>query len=279
MTINKICDGRIERQFTKIRAAGKGGLITFITAGDPDFDTSLALLKNLPEAGADIVELGMPFSDPMADGPAIQAANLRALHNGMTLQRTLELIRLFRSTNDQTPLVLMGYYNPIYHFGREKFLQQAAAAGVDALIIVDLPPEEDAELCDLAMPAGIRWIRLATPTTLGTRLPQVANKASGFLYYVSIAGVTGTGSAAQQDIAAAIERLREHTDLPIGVGFGIKTQEQVININRYADAAVVGSAIIEKIRLHLDADDKARPELIEQVTKFVATLAAPLKSA
>ncbi|HED14355.1 MAG TPA: tryptophan synthase subunit alpha [Gammaproteobacteria bacterium] len=270
-------DGRIERQFAKIKADGRGGLITFITAGDPNFDTSLALLKNLPDAGADIIELGMPFSDPMADGPTIQAANLRALHAGMTLRQTLELVRLFRVNNDHTPVVLMGYYNPIYHFGSEKFLHHAAATGVDALIIVDLPPEEDAELCDLAMPAGIRWIRLATPTTLGKRLPQVANKASGFLYYVSIAGITGTGSAQQQDIAAATKRLREHTRLPIGVGFGIKTPKQVANINRYADAAVVGSAIIDKIQENLDSRGNAQPGLVEQVTRFVASLAAPLR--
>jgi len=270
--------GRIEQCFAGIRAAGRGGLVTFITAGDPDFETSLTLLRNLPDAGADIIELGMPFSDPMADGPAIQAANLRALGNGMTLARTLEMVQRFRTKNNHTPIVLMGYYNPIYHFGSKKFLSQASAAGVDALIIVDLPPEEDAELCDSAMPAGIRWIRLATPTTLGKRLPQVANKASGFLYYVSIAGITGTGSAQQQDIAAATRRLREHTDLPIGVGFGIKTPEQVVSINRHADAAVVGSAIIDKIQENLDSRGKALPGLVEAVTDFVATLAAPLQS-
>jgi len=275
--MNTANDGRIEQCFSGIKAAGRGGLITFITAGDPDFSTSLSLLQALPEAGADIVELGMPFSDPMADGPAIQAANLRALSHGMTLARTLEMVRLFRTSNNHTPVVLMGYFNPIYHFGPKIFLQQAAAAGVDALIIVDLPPEEDAELCDLAGPAGLRWIRLATPTTLGKRLPQVANKASGFLYYVSIAGITGTGSAPQQDVAAAIARLREHSDLPIGVGFGIKTPEQVVNINRHADAAVVGSAIIDKIQENLDPQGKAQTNLVERVSDFVKSLAAPLK--
>ncbi len=276
--MNYASEGRIERRFAQIKAAGRGGLITFISAGDPDFDTSLALLNKLPDAGADIVELGMPFSDPMADGPAIQAANLRALAAGMTVQRTLEMVRLFRESNHHTPVVLMGYYNPIYRFGSRTFLRQAAKVGVDALIIVDLPPEEDVELCDLAIPAGLRWIRLATPTTLGTRLPQVVSKASGFLYYVSIAGITGTGSAQPQDISAAIRRLREHCQLPIGVGFGIKTPQQVEAINCDADAAVVGSAIVNKIQNCLDEKGQAQPDLVEQVIRFVASLAAPLSS-
>src|SRR5215510_3310927 len=214
---------RIDKRFAELKAQGRAALVTFVTAGDPDGETSLALIKALPKAGADVIELGMPFTDPMADGPAIQASSQRALKAGQTLKKTLAMVRAFRKTDNATPIVLMGYYNPIYVFGVHRFLAEAKAVGVDGLIVVDLPPEEDEELCLPALKAGLNFIRLATPTTDDKRLPVVLRNTSGFVYYVSIAGITGTRSAANADVSAAVARLKRHTDLPVAVGFGVKT--------------------------------------------------------
>ncbi len=238
---------RLTRRFDQLHAQERGGLITFLTAGDPDFDTSMDIIKQLPSAGADIIELGMPFSDPMADGPAIQASSQRALATGMTLRKTLLMVDQFRETDTETPIILMGYFNPIYQFGIESFLKEAASKGVDGLIIVDLPPEEDDELCQPALAAGLHWIRLVTPTTDDQRLHLILKNATGFLYYVSIAGITGTASPTSESTKTAVNRLREHTTLPIAVGFGIRTPEQVQQVTKYADAAVVGSALVNEI--------------------------------
>src|SRR5512143_3443928 len=237
---------RIDRRFAALKKEGRAALVTFTMAGDPDYETSLAIAKALPKSGADIIELGMPFTDPMADGPSIQAAGLRALKAGTTLKKTLNIVRAFRTEDTATPIVLMGYYNPIYIYGVEKFLADAKAVGIDGLIIVDLPPEEDEELCLPALRAGVNFIRLATPTTDDKRLPAVLANTSGFVYYVSIMGITGTRSAADSEIATAVGRLKRHTDLPVGVGFGIRTPEQAATVAGIADAAVVGSAIVEK---------------------------------
>lgn len=237
---------RIDACFAGLRAQGRGGLAAFVTAGDPDPAASWAILDGLPQAGADIVELGMPFSDPMADGPAIQASSLRALKAGMTLQGTLDLARRFRARHPDTPLVLMGYYNPIHSFGVDAFLAAAAAAGVDGLIIVDLPPEHDEELCLPAKGAGLHFIRLATPTTDDARLPAVLKNTAGFIYYVSITGITGTAAASSAAVADAVARLRRHTSLPVVAGFGIRTPDQAAAIARVADAVAVGTAIVEK---------------------------------
>ncbi len=270
-------DGRIERRFAALKAEGRGGLVTFLTAGDPDPETSREIVVGLPAAGADLIELGMPFSDPMADGPAIQASSLRALKNGATLRKTLDLVRSFREQDDDTPIILMGYYNPIYIYGVEAFLRDAKGAGVDGLIIVDLPPEEDSELCIPAIDADIRWIRLATPTTDAARLPKVLNNASGFVYYVSILGITGTASVPEEATRNAIDFLKSHTDLPVAVGFGIKTPEMAATIARDADAAVVGSAIVERIVAGLDDDGRAQPGMVGNVLEFVSELAAGVR--
>jgi tryptophan synthase alpha chain len=266
-------DGRIERRFAALKAEGRGGLVTFLTAGDPDPETSREIVLGLPAAGADLIELGMPFSDPMADGPAIQASSLRALKNGASLRKTLDLVRSFREQDDDTPIILMGYYNPIYIYGVKAFLSDAKAAGVDGLIVVDLPPEEDSELCIPAIHADIRWIRLATPTTDAARLPKVLNNASGFVYYVSILGITGTASVPEEATRDAVDFLKSHTDLPLAVGFGIKTPEMAATIARTADAAVVGSAIVERIVAGLDDDDRAQPGMVGNVLEFVSELA------
>lgn len=271
--------GRIARRFARLRDEGRAGLITFITAGDPDFETCATLLEGLPAAGADLIELGVPFSDPMADGPAIQAASLRALNTGMTSRRTLELVRRFRATDDETPVILMGYYNPVYAYGVERFLADAVDAGVDGLIIVDLPPEEDAELCIPAMKAGVNFIRLATPTTDAARLPAVLRNTSGFVYYVSIAGVTGTATADDAAVATAVDLLKAQTDLPVAVGFGIKTPDQAAAIARVADAAVVGSAIVNRLADGLDGEGKPRAGLVEDVLSFVGELASGVRAA
>ena len=269
---------RLARRFAALRQAERRGLVTFVTAGDPDAATSAALLSRLPAAGADIIELGMPFSDPMADGPSIQASSLRALRAGMTLPGTLDLVRRFRETDGDTPIVLMGYYNPIYAYGPDAFIEDALAVGVDGLIVVDLPPEEDRELCLPAVSAGLPFIRLATPTTDDDRLPRVLARTSGFLYYVSITGITGTASAAGGSVAAAVARLRRHTDLPVAVGFGIKTPEQAAEVAKAADAAVVGSAIVDRIAAALDPAGNPQPGLVDDVTAFVSTLAAGVRS-
>tara|TARA_E500000331_G_scaffold83656_1_gene79328 strand:- start:1243 stop:2070 length:828 start_codon:yes stop_codon:yes gene_type:complete len=270
-------DGRIERRFSALKAEGRGGLVTFLTAGDPDPETSRGIVLGLPAAGADLIELGMPFSDPMADGPAIQASSLRALKNGATLLKTLDLVRSFREQEDDTPIILMGYYNPIYIYGVEAFLSDAKAAGVDGLIIVDLPPEEDSELCIPAIDADIRWIRLATPTTDAQRLPKVLNNASGFIYYVSILGITGTASVPEEATRNAVNYLKSNTDLPVAVGFGIKTPEMAATIARTADAAVVGSAIVEQIVAGLDDEGRAQPGMVGNVLEFVSALAAGVR--
>jgi len=264
---------RIEARFKALKAAKRGGLVTFVTAGDPDHETSKKLIRGLPAAGADLIELGMPFTDPMADGPAIQASSQRALRAGASMRRTLDIVRDFRSQDTDTPIILMGYYNPIYIYGVDAFLRDAVAAGVDGLIIVDLPPEEDSELCRPALDAGVSWIRLATPTTDDKRLPTVLTNTSGFVYYVSIMGITGTKSVPEANVRQAVARLRRHTDLPIAVGFGIKTAADARAITASADAAVVGSAIVGRIAAKLDADGKPMPGLVEETLGFVRELA------
>ncbi len=272
-------ESRLERRFAVLKAEGRGGLITFTTAGDPDYDTAFEILKRLPEAGADVIELGMPFSDPMADGPAIQAAGLRALDSGMTLRKTLEMVRSFRTDDDVTPIILMGYYNPIYSYGVDAFIKDALDAGVDGLIIVDLPPEEDDELCEPAVAAGLHFIRLATPTTDDSRMPKVLTNTSGFIYYVSIMGITGTKAASADAVRAAVTRLKSHTDIPVAVGFGIRTPEQAAEVAAVADAAVVGTAIVDRVKAGLNPDGLAGPDLIDGVIDYVASLAQGVRNA
>ncbi|MBZ5488082.1 tryptophan synthase subunit alpha [Halomonas aquamarina] len=240
-------DSRLASRFAALKAENRPGLVSYVTAGDPDMATSQRILNGLPDAGVDIIELGMPFSDPMADGPAIQKAALRALEGGQTQAKTLEMVRRFREEYATTPIVLMGYYNPIFCYGVERFLEDAAQAGVDGLIVVDLPPEHDDEICQPAARHGIDFIRLATPTTDAKRLPTVLANASGFIYYVSVAGVTGAGAATPESIERAVGDLKRHTQLPIGVGFGIRTPEQAASIGRFSDAVVVGSALVDCI--------------------------------
>ena len=271
-------ENRLARRFEALRAAGRGGLVTFVTAGDPDLDSSAALLRQLPSVGADVIELGMPFSDPMADGPAIQASSQRALAAGMTLAKTLSMVGTFREDDDKTPVILMGYFNPIYQYGSQNFVEDAVSAGVDGLIIVDLPPEEDDELCHPAMTAGLHWIRLVTPTTDDRRMPTVLKNTSGFVYYVSIAGITGTRSANADVIRSALRRLKQHTDLPVAVGFGIRTPDQVGEVVNDADAAVVGSALVREIERNLDDQGNATQGLVDQVLKRVRGLSAVLSS-
>jgi len=271
--------GRIARRFEALAREGRGGLVTFVTAGDPDLERSTEIVLGLPAAGADLIEIGMPFTDPMADGPSIQAAGLRALAAGQTMARTLDLVRRFRRDDDETPIVLMGYYNPIYVYGNDRFLKDAIDAGVDGLIVVDLPPEEDEELCLPALEAGVNFIRLATPTTDDARLPKVARNASGFIYYVSITGITGAEGAAAEAIAAAVARLRRHSALPIAVGFGIKTPDQAAAVARVADAAVVGSAIVDRVAANLDDAGRPRAGLVDDVLGLVADLARGVRAA
>ncbi|HHN67484.1 MAG TPA: tryptophan synthase subunit alpha [Thermopetrobacter sp.] len=269
---------RIDRRFAALKAQGRAGLVTFVTAGDPDYATSLEILHALPAAGADIIELGMPFTDPMADGPAIQLASERALKAGQTMAKTLDMVRDFRRRDNDTPLVLMGYYNPLYVYGNERFLSDAKEAGVDGLIIVDLPPEEDAELCLPAKRAGLDFIRLATPTTDAQRLPAVLANASGFLYYVSITGVTGTREPDFTAVAAALENIRARTELPIAVGFGVKSPPQAATLARGADAVVVGSALVSAIATSLDEAGRATAGTVGAVTGLVARLAAAMRA-
>ncbi len=269
---------RIDRRFERLAAERRPGLVTFVMAGDPDAETSLAILKALPAAGADVVELGMPFTDPMADGPAIQAAGLRALKSGQTLRATLKMVAAFRTENADTPIILMGYFNPIYSYGVEPFLADARAAGVDGLIVVDLPPEEDDELCLPAMRAGLAFIRLATPTTDNKRLPAVLANTSGFVYYVSITGVTGSATPDPAAVGKAVARIKRHTALPVAVGFGVRDAASAAAIGSAADGVVVGSALVEAVRGSL-AEGKATPATVGSVGKLVETLARACASA
>jgi tryptophan synthase alpha chain len=268
---------RIDRRFARLARDKRVGLVTFVMAGDPDFETSLAIVKALPAAGADVIEIGMPFTDPMADGPSIQAAGLRALAGGQTLAKTLRLAAAFRSGDADTPLVLMGYYNPVYVYGVERFLTEALAAGVDGLIIVDLPPEEDAELCLPALARGLNFIRLATPTTDDHRLPAVLANTSGFVYYVSITGITGAAIADYSKVAAAVQRIKRHTSLPVAVGFGVKNAANAAAIAAHADAVVVGTALVDALRASLDHSGGATPRSVESVTELVASIADGLR--
>jgi tryptophan synthase alpha chain len=267
---------RIDQAFKKLQGV-RPALVTFITAGDPDYEASLGLLRALPAAGADVIELGMPFSDPMADGPAIQASSQRALKAGQTLRKTLEMVRAFRRDDQTTPVVLMGYYNPIYSCGPESFVHDAVAAGVDGLIVVDLPPEADGELCLPALNAGLSFIRLATPTTDDERLPAVLANTSGFVYYVSIAGITGTREPDLEKVRHSVTRIKGHTALPVCVGFGVKTPEQVRAIGAYADGVVVGSALVNAIAANLDSHGAASPAMISSVTSLISQLATGLE--
>ena len=270
---------RIDRRFAALRAEGRAALVTYIMAGDPDYGSSLAILKALPRAGADVVELGMPFTDPMADGPAVQAAGLRALAAGQDMKRTLALVRDFRRGDDATPIVLMGYYNPIYVYGVDRFLADAKSAGVDGLIVVDLPPEEDVELCLPALEAGFNFIRLATPTTDDKRLPAVLANTSGFVYYVSITGITGAAAPDTAKVADAVRRIKRHTDLPVCVGFGVRTAEQARALSEGADGVAVGSALVEAVRKSLGPDGKATGATVAAVADLVHALADGVRAA
>lgn len=270
---------RIETRFAELKQQGRAAFVTFLMAGDPDPATSLEIIKALPKSGADVIEIGMPFTDPMADGPSIQAAGLRALKAGMTLKKTLELVRGFRKGDNATPIVLMGYYNPIYIYGVDKFLADAKGAGVDGLIIVDLPPEEDNELCLPAMKAGLNFIRLATPTTDDKRLPAVLANTSGFVYYVSIAGITGAAAADANVVGEAVARIKRHTKLPVCVGFGIRTPEAAHAIAEKANGAVVGTALVDALKNSLDADGRATAKTVSAVAELTAALAQGVKGA
>jgi tryptophan synthase alpha chain len=280
MTDPKTATGqaRIQARFQACAAEGRAALVTFVTAGDPDLESSSAILAALPGAGADIIELGVPFTDPMADGIPVQLAGQRALKAGQTLKKTLAMVEGFRAAGHDTPIVLMGYYNPIYAYGVERFLQDARKAGIDGLIVVDLPPEEDAELCLPALAAGVSFIRLATPTTDDKRLPKVLQNTSGFVYYVSVTGVTGGAIADYGAVGEAVARIKRHTQLPVAVGFGVKTAQDAIQIAGSADGVVVGSALVERIRLSLDADGQATEKTVSAVTSLVAELAAGVRS-
>jgi tryptophan synthase alpha chain len=270
---------RIEKRFAALKTEGRAALVTFTMAGDPDYDTSLAIAKALPQAGADVIELGMPFTDPMADGPAIQAAGLRALKSGQRMTKTLALVREFRKSDDATPIVLMGYYNPIYVYGVDKFLIDAKSAGVDGLIVVDLPPEEDEELCLPALKVGLNFIRLATPTTDDARLPKVLTNTSGFVYYVSITGITGAATPDPGKVSAAVARIKRHTGLPVAAGFGVKNAESARAIAEGADGVVVGSALVEALRASLDKKGKAGAGTVKAIVDLVSQLARGVRAA
>lgn len=265
---------RLQSRFAELKEQNRAALVTFVTAGDPDYASSLEILKGLPAAGADVIELGMPFTDPMADGPAIQLANIRALAAKQNLPKTLQMVREFRATDSSTPLVLMGYYNPIFAYGVERFIADAKEAGVDGLIIVDLPPEHNDELCEPAQAAGLDFIRLTTPTTDDQRLPTVLNGSSGFVYYVSVAGVTGAGAATMEHVEQAVARLRRHTDLPLCIGFGIRTPEHAADVARRADGVVVGSALVDQI-----AKAESPAQAIDGVLSLCAQLAEGVRGA
>jgi tryptophan synthase alpha chain len=270
---------RIERRFADLKKEDRAALVTFTMAGDPDYATSLALAKALPAAGADLIELGMPFTDPMADGPAIQASSLRALKAGMTLEKTLTLVRDFRADDSETPIILMGYYNPIYVYGVDRFLKDAKSAGIDGLIVVDLPPEEDEELCLPALKAGLNFIRLATPTTDDERLPAVLKNTSGFVYYVSITGITGAAAPDAGKVSTAVTRIKRHTNLPIAVGFGVRSAPQAKAIAAAADGVVVGSALVDALRGTLDRNGKAGAQTLDAVAGLVSSLAEGVRAA
>lgn len=270
---------RIDTRFAELKQAGRSAFVTFVMAGDPDPATSLEIIKALPKSGADVIELGMPFTDPMADGPSIQAAGLRALKVGMTLKKTLDLVRDFRKDDNATPIVLMGYYNPIYIYGVDKFLVDAKSAGIDGLIIVDLPPEEDDELCLPAMKAGLNFIRLATPTTDDKRLPAVLANTSGFVYYVAITGITGAAAADATAVSGAVARIKRHTRLPVCVGFGIRTPENAQAIASHANGAVVGTALVDALKNSLDAEGRATAKTVNAVAELTAALAQGVKGA
>ncbi|HYW63089.1 MAG TPA: tryptophan synthase subunit alpha [Bradyrhizobium sp.] len=270
---------RIDTRFAELKREGRAAFVTFLMAGDPDLETSLAIIKRLPQAGADIIEIGMPFTDPMADGPAIQASGLRALKAGTTLKKTLALVRDFRKSDEATPTILMGYYNPIYIYGVDRFLADAKAAGVDGLILVDMPAEEDDELCIPALKAGLNFIRLATPTTDDKRLPAVLANTSGFVYYVSITGITGSASADTEAVARAVARIKRHTRLPVCVGFGIRTPDQARAIAARADGAVVGTALVDALSASLDAEGRATAKTVPAVADLVAALAQGVRGA
>jgi tryptophan synthase alpha chain len=270
---------RIDHRFAELKSAGRAALVTFLTAGDPDPATSLAILRALPAAGADVIELGMPFTDPMADGPAIQMSSQRALKAGQTLKQTLAMVRDFRREDAATPIVLMGYYNPIYIYGVDRFLADAKSAGVDGLIVVDLPPEEDEELCLPALKAGLNFIRLATPTTDDKRLPAVLANTSGFVYYVSITGITGAAAPDPGKVGAAVTRIKRHTELPVAVGFGVRTAEQAAAIASGADGVVVGSALVSALKASLDGSGKATAKTVPSVADLVAELARGVRGA
>src|SRR5712691_6475453 len=270
---------RIDRRFAELKKEGRAALVTFLTAGDPDPETSLAILRALPAAGADVIELGMPFTDPMADGPAIQLSSQRALKAGQTLAKTLAMVRAFRASDGATPIVLMGYYNPIYIYGVDRFLADAGSAGVDGLVVVDLPPEEDEELCLPALAAGLNFIRLATPTTDDRRLPAVLANTSGFVYYVSIVGITGAAAPDPGKVASAVARIKRHTKLPVAVGFGVRTAEHARAIAAGADGVVVGSALVNALEDSLDKDNKATAKTVTAVTDLVAALARGVRGA
>jgi tryptophan synthase alpha chain len=270
---------RLKKRFDKLKGEGRSAFVTFVSAGDPDLDTSAKLIGGMANAGADILEIGMPFSDPMADGPAIQLGSQRALAAGMTLKGVLQMVRDFRTSDDETPIVLMGYFNPIYSYGVDSFVVDAKEAGVDGFIIVDLPPEEEKEFAIPAQNAGLDFIYLTTPTADDARLEKITSKGSGFIYYVSITGVTGTASAQMSDVDAAVKRIRNVTDLPVAIGFGINTPDQAKEMAAISDAAVVGSAIVKQIAENLDEDGKATEELVDNVLSFVKDLADGVRAA
>jgi tryptophan synthase alpha chain len=274
-----VTDTRIDRRMAKLKAEARPALVTYFMGGDPDYDTSLRIMRALPKAGADVIELGLPFSDPMADGPAIQAAGLRALKGGQTLARTLQMAADFRTGDDETPIIMMGYYNPIYIYGVDRFLAEAKASGIDGLIVVDLPPEMDEELCLPAVKAGINFIRLATPTTDDKRLPKVLENTSGFVYYVSMTGITGSALPDTSKVAEAVKRIKGHTDLPVCVGFGVKTAEQARVMGQAADGVVVGTAIVNAVASVLTADGRQTADPAEAVATLVSGLSAGVRAA
>ena len=269
---------RIDTRFAELKAEGRAALVTFYMGGDPDPETSLKVIKALPKAGADLIEIGMAFTDPMADGPTIQAAGLRALSKGITLEKTLGIVSEFRNDDDKTPIILMGYFNPIFIYGVEKFLVDAKAAGVDGLIVVDCPPEEDDELCKPALKAGLNFIRLATPTTDEKRLPKVLQNTSGFVYYVSIAGITGAARPDPQKVGASVARIKSHTNLPVAVGFGVRTAADAAEIAKVADGVVVGSALVDAVRHSLHADGRPTELTVGSVVAIVEDIAKGVRS-